>query len=67
MITKTLKLNKSIKISGRVYWAIVAFPCAAPFTEPTQVGIKPPTCALPLGTWTNPLGWNSNLTVKVVR
>ena len=67
MITKTVKLNKSVKVAGRVYWGIVAFPCAAPFTEPTQVAFQPPTVALPLGTWVNPLGWNTNLTIKVVR
>ena len=66
MITKTIKLNSSVKVNGIVYWGIVAFPCAAPFTRPALVReTRPQTWACPLGTWVNPGGSNPNLTVVV--
>lgn len=63
MTTKTIKLNKSVKVGKVVYWNIVAFPCAAPFKQPTQVNDRPVTIACPIGTWVNPAGTNKNLTV----
>ena len=63
MITKTLKLNKSVTVGKIVYWNIVAFPCAVPFKEPTKVSNKPVTYACPPGTWLNPGNTNKNLTL----
>lgn len=60
-IIKTLKPNAKLKVGLITYWNITAFPCAAPFLQPTQ--IAPCLWAVPRGTWPNPGDTNPRLTL----